>query len=247
MNQDFREFAKTLFGHFRDPFFEDGFRGKISRFYRNHKCSLPKSRDDKIDLIVQLLDNEPEEVKMLTAKQVADLVTLLRAFIGLGLVWLGLTEGAQGLHKAVLLMIAAWTGDTLDGKIARRDKGYYHTWIGDHDLEIDMAVSAGLLVYMIISGFVTLWIAGVYVLFCALILWRWRNFNVLGMLSQAPVYGYFIWIALTRLPNVGIWIIVWIVVAIIITWPQFPEQVVPGFLNGMREFLANRSEIRRDR
>jgi hypothetical protein len=186
------------------------------------------------------------EVVMLTAKQIADLVTLLRALFGLGLVWIGLTEGEQGLQKAVLLMIAAWTGDTLDGKIARRDRNYYHTWIGDHDLEIDMAVSVGLLIYLITSGFIHVWIAGIYILLWAIILLRWRNVNVLGMLSQAPIYGFFFWIALTRLPNVGIWILIWIVLAIIITWPQFPQQVVPGFIHGIRELFTNRGEIGRD-
>lgn len=180
---------------------------------------------------------------MLTAKQVADIVTLLRALLGLGLVWLGVTEGVQGLQKAVLLMIAAWTSDVLDGKIARRERNYYHTWLGDHDLEIDMAVSVGLLFYLITSGFIDVWIASVYVLVWAFILWRWRNVTVLGMLSQAPIYGFFIWIAFTRMPNVGIWILIWMVVAIILTWPQFPKQVVPGFINGLQEFLTNKSEI----
>jgi len=180
---------------------------------------------------------------MFSAKQVADLVTLLRAFLGLALVWLGLTEGEQGLNIAVMLMITAWTSDILDGKIARKNKDYYHTWIGDHDLEIDMLVSAGLLVYLITSGFVDVWIACFYVLGWAFILWRWRNVKVLGMLSQAPIYGFFIWIALTRLPNVGIWIVIWMVVAIIITWPQFPQQVVPGFVSGLREFFSKRSEF----
>jgi hypothetical protein len=67
------------------------------------------------------------------------------------------------------------------------------------------------------------------------------------MLCQAPIYGYFIWIAMTRLPNVGIWILVWMVVAVIITWPQFPQQIVPGFLKGLREFWINRGEVGEDR
>jgi len=184
---------------------------------------------------------------MLSAKKVADLVTLLRVFLGLGLVWLGLTQGALGLNKAVWLMIIDWTADTVDGKIARREKEYYHTWIGDHDLEIDMTVSAGLLVYLITAGFVNVWLACIYLLFWTVVFWRWRKVRVLGMLSQAPIYGYFIWIALNRLPNVGIWIIVWMAIAIIITWPQFPQQIVPGFLDGIREFIINRKEVGKDR
>lgn len=177
---------------------------------------------------------------VLTAKQLADFVTLFRVFLGLGFVCLGLTEGALGLNKAVLIMIAAWTGDALDGRIARKSKNYYHTWIGDHDLEFDMAVSCCLLVYLTASDYIGVWIAGAYVLFWVFVIWRWSNFNVLGMLSQTPIYGYFIWIAATRLPLVGMWIFIWMVVALIITWPQFPQQVVPGFLRGLREFWINR-------
>ena len=183
---------------------------------------------------------------MLNAKQVADFVTLFRGLLGLGLVWLGLTEGAGGLDKAVLIMILAWTGDAVDGKIARRSKEQYHTWIGDHDLEIDMAVSCALFVFLITSGFVNPWIACGYVLIWTFILWRWKNLRVLAMLSQAGVYGYFLILALVVLPNAGVWILVWIVIAIIITWPQFPKMVVPGFLEGIREFLINHEKLGRD-
>jgi len=57
---------------------------------------------------------------MLNAKQVADIVTLLRGLLGFGLVWLGLTEGSEGINKAVFIMFLTWTGDAIDGKIARR-------------------------------------------------------------------------------------------------------------------------------
>ena len=176
---------------------------------------------------------------MLNAKQVADFVTLFRGLLGFGLVWLGLFEGAAGLNQAVIIMIIAWTGDAIDGKIARRSKKKYHSWIGDHDLEVDMAVSCALLVYLITSGFVSAWVASIYVLIWSFILWRWKNVRALGMLSQAPIYGYFIAVALIVAPKVGVWILAWIVTAVIITWPQFPNMVVPGFLTGMREFLIN--------
>lgn len=183
---------------------------------------------------------------MFTAKKIADFVTLFRVFLGFSLVWLGVTEGAEGLSKAVMIMIADWTGDTIDGKIARRSKVYGHTWIGDHDLEVDMAVSFGLLVYLITAGYVDIYIAGLYVITWTFIFLKWRNVKVLGMLSQAPIYGWFIWVALSRLPNVGIWILIWIVVAAIVTWPQLPQQVIPGFFSGLREFLMSREKVGKD-
>lgn len=183
---------------------------------------------------------------MISAKLIADFVTVLRAFLGFSLVWIGVVEGAEGLSKAVIIMIADWTGDTIDGKIARRSKEYFHTWIGDHDLEVDMAVSCGLLVYMITAGFVNIYIASIYVLFWTIVIWRWREFKVFGMLCQAPIYGWFVWVALSRLPNVGVWILVWIVIALIVTWPQFPQQVLPGFFSRVREFMMSREGVGKD-
>lgn len=183
---------------------------------------------------------------MLSAKKVADFITILRAFLGFSLVWLGVTEGTDNLQKGVLIMIAAWTGDIIDGKIARRSRQYYHTWIGDHDLEVDMTVSCGLLVYLITAGYINVWVASLYILIWSIVLWRWRNINFLGMLCQAPIYGWFVWVALTRLPNIGVWILIWIVVAIVVTWPQFPNQVILGFLSSIREFMINKKDVRGD-
>lgn len=47
-------------------------------------------------------------------------------------------------------------------------------------------------------------------------------------------------ISMTRLPNTGIWILIWMMVAVILTWLQFPQQVVSGFYKGLREFWINR-------
>lgn len=168
------------------------------------------------------------------AKQVADLLTFSRGLLALALVWLGLTQGASGLPLAVYLLLLSWTSDSLDGPIARRDKHRVRTWIGDHDLEVDMAVSGGILVYMVSSGLLDATVAVTYVVAWALIFWRWGLARSLGMLIQAPVYGWFIWVAVRDARHAGQWLIVWIIAAIIVTWPHFPREVIPEFLHGMR-------------
>lgn len=183
---------------------------------------------------------------MLVAKQVADFITVARALLAVFLVWLGFTQKAVGLPLAVWTMIIDWSGDALDGPIARRSRVFYHTWIGDHDLQIDMLVSVGLLVYMLAAGFVEVWVAGVYLLIWLMIFWRWGATSVLGMLFQAPIYGWFVWVALREVSSVGIWLIVWMAVALIATWPKFLKTIVPGFLGGMREVLKNKGIIRKD-
>src|SRR5574341_2291346 len=104
---------------------------------------------------------------MLVAKQFADLITLMRFAIALSLPWLGLAQGAAGLPVAVWLMVADWTSDFLDGAMARRSRVAYYTWVGYHDLEVDMAVAAGLLAYLVFAGLVDVRLAGIYLVICA--------------------------------------------------------------------------------
>jgi len=174
---------------------------------------------------------------MLVAKQIADLFTFIRVLLSPYLIVLGLLRGSEGLPLAIAVMIISWTSDALDGPIARRSRVKYHTWLGDHDLEVDMAVSIGLMIYMLLAGFVDIQVVGVYILLWVLIIWRWGHMRSLGMLFQAPIYGLFIVVSMRLAPAAGSWMIGWILAIAIITWPRFPKEVIPGFLDGMRAVL----------
>ena len=174
---------------------------------------------------------------MLVSKQVADMITISRAFFAFWLTWLGISKGEAGLGIAVWTMILNWTGDALDGICARRSSKQYNTWIGDHDLEVDILVSIGLLFYMLGAGLADLRVVILFCLTFVVIFWHWGYNRPLGMLIQAPIYGWFIWLALHKEPSVGIWAIIWILAAIVITWPRFPNEVVPGFLTDMKEVV----------
>ena len=166
-------------------------------------------------------------------KRGADLITGGRLFLGASLAWLGLSRGAAALPTAVWLLLVNWMGDLVDGIIARSSRPYYHTWLGDHDLEVDMAVAAALLAFLVGAGFVSPGVAIVYLLAWLLLFWRLGLVRSLGMVAQAPVYGWFIWVAMKEAPEVIRWLLAWIVLVIIITWPRFPKEVVPGFLAGL--------------
>ncbi|NIM93248.1 MAG: hypothetical protein GTO18_06005 [Anaerolineales bacterium] len=174
---------------------------------------------------------------MIVAKQVADLFTYIRVLLAPTLVVLGIWRGEENLPIAIGLMIISWTSDSLDGPLARRSSKQYNTWIGDHDLEVDMWVSIGLLIYMVTAGFLNILVAVTYVLLWVLIFWRWGFQRSLGMLVQAPIYGYFLYLGLTIAPAAGAWMIGWILAALVITWPKFPKEIVPGFLGGMKSAL----------
>jgi phosphatidylglycerophosphate synthase len=172
---------------------------------------------------------------MLVAKQVADLITLSRGLMAFILAGLGLPVGRAALPLAAWLMIADWCGDMVDGPIARRSQVFYHTWIGDHDLQIDMTVSVGLLIYLLGAGYVGLWVGVIYLVVWALFFLRSGVTLAPGMLFQAPIYFWFIWTTVQGATGLGVLIIVLILVALILTWPKFPQVMVPGFLEGMRE------------
>jgi hypothetical protein len=172
---------------------------------------------------------------VIVAKRVADIITWGRASLALVLVLLGLTQRAETLPLAAWLMIADWTGDCVDGPLARRSRVQYSSWIGDHDLHVDLIVAGGLLVYLIGVGRLDLKLAGLYALVWGLVFWRWGIPRSLGMLVQAPVYGWFIFVAVRDAPRAGWWVVGWILVVVVLTWPRFPKEVVPGFLHGMRE------------
>ncbi len=175
---------------------------------------------------------------MLLTKRLADALTWGRALLAGWLAWLGLTQGAAALPVVVALMVLEWTADSLDGPLARRAPQPHHTWIGDHDLEVDVLVSLGLLAYLSLGGWVRPVVAGLYLTLWALIFLVLGYRRVLGELIQAPTYAVFIWIALHEAPHIG-WVIpVWMVAAIALTWPRFPEEKVKGFLHEMGALLG---------
>jgi len=172
---------------------------------------------------------------MIVAKQFADLITATRGLIAFFLIWLGSHSGAEGLSLAVWLMLADWIGDAIDGPISRRSSVKYHTWIGDHDLEIDMTVSIGLLIYMLQSGYLSIWVViGYLILWGGYFLQHHGIPRSYGMLFQTPIYAWFIYLAMRDAPQVGWLILVFVAATIVITWPRFPNVIIPGFFEGIR-------------
>ena len=169
-------------------------------------------------------------------KQLADVITMARALLAPLFAWLGLMEGAGALPLVVVLLILNWTADSIDGVLARMKPIPHQTWVGARDLEVDMVVSCGLLLYMGTAGFLSVAVAAVYLFMWGLYFW-WRGLpRSLGMLFQTPIYAWFIWVAAREDPLLGWLMIGWIAIAIIVTWPKFPREIVPGFLSGLKRF-----------
>ncbi len=170
---------------------------------------------------------------MITTKTLADILTASRFGLAWVLLWLGISRGAAGLPSAVVILIIAWTTDVLDGPLARKDLSNRQTWIGDHDLEIDMSVSLGGLTFLVLAGYLAAWVAVSYVIICLIMLWLFRS-QELAWAVQAPPYAAMMFIALRHAPIYGLAIVAYLIVIIIATWPRFPQVTLPQFLSGIR-------------
>ncbi len=171
----------------------------------------------------------------MSMKIIADMITFSRLLLSICLIWFGIEFGVQALPWVVWIMILSWTGDSLDGAFARHSGMKKQTWVGAHDLHFDMTIAAALLLYLALAGLVPLPRAIFYLLIWAVVFWRFDINSTLGKLFQAPIYGWFIVVSIRETPSSGLWILVWLVVAIILTWPRFPDQIIPEFVDGMAE------------
>jgi phosphatidylglycerophosphate synthase len=176
---------------------------------------------------------------MVGTKTLADVLTSVRFVLGLYLVWLGRQRGPEAIVPATLTLLVAWTTDALDGPLARRDPRGIRTWIGDHDLEADLAVALGVWVYLTLAGFLVPWLAVAYVLAVGVALGHSGSAHLAWGVQALP-YGVMIWTALRTAPAYGLLLLVWIGLVVVATWPRFPRQTMPEFLNGMRNLWPRR-------
>lgn len=171
---------------------------------------------------------------MCDAKMVADLITATRGLLGLTMIWLGRTRENDSLALVVFLLLLDWTGDFVDGAIAHRSRHPRRTLLGDSDIYVDLFVSLCLGIYLIETGFVGFSFGFWYLIGWALVLWRFGPDKNLLMLIQTPIYLYFILTTLKLFPEVGNWLVLWVLVATAINWRRFTRETVPTFISGMR-------------
>jgi cardiolipin synthase len=176
---------------------------------------------------------------MAYAKSLADLLTASRVLLALIFAWLGFAGARDALVLASFLLLASWISDLLDGPLARQSSAS-PTWIGDHDLEVDFVVSLGVLMYLVGAGFLEPAYAAVYILLWGLIFRRWGWQRDPAMLFQAPIYLWFIVVAMRHAPQAGWWLIGYVAVLVVVTWPRFQREVVPSFLAGMSRAIRGK-------
>lgn len=174
---------------------------------------------------------------MFDAKLVADFITAARGMLGFVIIWLGFTQGADALPAVVTLMLLDWTGDFVDGTIAKRSRHPRRTWIGSSDIYVDAFMSICLGIYLISAGYLGFVLGFWYILGWILILWRFGLDKNLLMLAQTPIYLWFIITTLQVIPESGTWLVIWVLIALAINWKRFSQDIVPKFISGIASML----------
>jgi hypothetical protein len=141
-------------------------------------------------------------------------------------------------------MILCWTGDFVDGGLAHRSRHPRRTWIGDRDIQVDLFVSLCLGVYLIGAGFVSLAFGCFYLFVWTVVFLLVGQEHNLLMLMQAPIYLYFILVAVRIAPQGGYLLVVWALVATAINWKRFSHTIVPKFIEGMRSLVNGHGKPR---
>lgn len=172
---------------------------------------------------------------MYDLKSLADAITLLRGGLAVLFIWLGAYGGRESLPAAALLLVLCWTGDFVDGGLARRSRRYRHTWIGDHDLEFDVFVSLCLGIYLTLAGYVSLpWALGYAAIWLFILSLAGRSKALLNLV-QALIYAAMIVQAWVDALPAGLLLVGWILAALVIKRERLVHQVVPEFLQGIQQ------------
>ena len=168
-------------------------------------------------------------------KPIADLLTSVRAVVGVLIFWEGVCCGARALGAASLLLLLAWVTDLLDGPLARHDPRGVQTWIGENDLSADILVALGVWLFLGVSGLVPMTIVVGYLAICVVLMLLTRSRHM-GWAVQAIPYGAMLLVDLTstRYRLYGALLVAWVLTVVVVTWPRFPQKTLPEFLDGMK-------------
>jgi phosphatidylglycerophosphate synthase len=84
----------------------------------------------------------------------ADIATALRLVLSAFIVYAGLAYGQDAFGLVVVVVLAGWTLDTLDGHLARAAGGSEPSWWGRNDRYIDVVLVLAGSLYLTLIGFV---------------------------------------------------------------------------------------------
>ena len=139
-------------------------------------------------------------------KVLADVLTFIRAVLAVIHHHTGGRAPCRGIGCRDATAAAAWITDFADGPLARSSGYEGSTWIGRHDIHIDVLIGLSLLAFLVLAGSINVYIALIYVLIWAVVFWRMGELpKATGALFQGPIYILFGLLASNR-SAVGVWL-----------------------------------------
>ena len=183
---------------------------------------------------------DPEQAALPWQKRVADLCTASRAPLAIIVIWLGLARGKDGVQAALIMLLAAATLDTLDGYFARLSHYPHQTWMGSHDLALDIGFSVALLLYLSLAGYLSPYLAALHAGFWLLLFGNQiTSSNTLAVLFQAPIYMGVVLAAVLHNVDLMGWIGVWVGVMLAFAGKRFLQVRVPAFFEDLGERILH--------
>ncbi len=119
----------------------------------------------------------------ISPKFMADIVTSSRVVVALGLLVAAWYAERWTLPWVVGIVVLAWSGDMIDGWLARKGGTSPIAWVGQHDHEIDASLAGTTLLYLWRIDLVSTWLLVILLLATFLIWhkvrsdWVWMSFN----------------------------------------------------------------------
>jgi len=179
---------------------------------------------------------------MSPVKCLADLLTSLRLLLAFVIAYLGYAAGASALPLVMGLLIISWTTDSLDGFFARKAPEPEHSWLGDHDADVDVCMFLSKLVYLAFSGYIDPMAAWAYVLIAGLTVIRYRaraRFVILCFV--VPIGALMIWVAVQEAPVWGWRAVWWCLLAMVLNRDRF-SVLVRQFFADMRSMRSTKPQ-----
>lgn len=175
----------------------------------------------------------------------ADLLTFLRLAISVAIVTLGLVLGLKSFRGVILLLLAGWTTDILDGNLAR--KAVAETSLGRFDFLFDVIMILASFYYFVLVKLVSLNHFLLYTVAIALVYLFTRS-KSLVMLAICPLSFLPYYFAL-HVDRVSAFIAVfWAVMMLVLdkkrffgVIAEFAEEFPGGYLRSTAEFFEKLS------
>lgn len=167
-------------------------------------------------------------------KRIADLLTILRGLLGIGIAALGLVGGKDVLSLVIVIMVLAWLTDLLDGVFARLDPDPTPGRLAAHDAKADMAVGLGVMAYLALSGYVPLWLGALIILLALVVrIWHSRGLAFPFFAISYIFLGMAIW---QQQPELFAIIGAYLLIVFILRWRRLRDEYLPEFFEALSSF-----------